>query len=1210
MQISRTYPDIPGKADNKANHIRLFVVVLLSAVIFGYMANMISVHAGGWGDPSSSIYGDDLGEEAFKNDADPNDQGSKPNWFVKIIGDLLAALGHGIFAMLSFCHANLDRLVFGRVMGGSTSNVAYYTFELQANNPYGAVGSLVYNIIRGVIYVLVAVMFGAKMAAAAWKRGRGASTIAAKEAVKSAAFVILALALMPNVLDLMLYLRDLLLYAIAKGVYGNSYFSGSASIITAFRDLVTEAENGESAGALILNTIMYDALGVLNVVYVFVYIGVALNMTVLFIMFPIAVLKSMYDRRTFGQWLSVMLACILVPVGDTALLAIPCYLGKNFASNFGGSSSLALGLVQIGCCMMLLQARNMVKQSIGVSTGLGEGSGIHMGMMAARSAINAGIKGFSKVKNGLKSAKEDDTNAKMAEANAQIDDREMAEHMAKERAGAISGDENPATGNVKDGRLQTEKTTGRDEDSTHTDIGTDSAETDADVPGSTASPTGFGEMSAVGRTSLEEDRGDINAVRAWDMASSIAKADMEKNADDMEAEKENEIDGETEYAAAVEECINSRNARTRELMDSMEDNPARLAQELGELESREQEAVRGREMLAAEHEESGKRLEEAENTAAGFEKERKEVEEKIADTYKKISSLENERESENAGEERKMEIESELSVCRKTKEKLEDERDGIEKNLQEAVQDIGMAREAYDTSRSKLDELTGITAQKEDVRRRYDNAMDTARDMQGALLERRGELVRANSMNEGRLSGYSEGERQGAWAAVRAEETLQSAKLEYDTAVRKGLPESVINERKEAYQTARRDYSEKKAAAPDTATNICRNMSRDNAELARVNSDLGQLSTVIQETDPSYGQMNAEQIQSQISQNRIRANGLQKNINHARSRMQLLDRGDVEGRSECINMISQCENAKLDLENQNIVLQGRLNAGRHAASGKGAAGTVSSNMKELDYSDKYMQERRAVASRYANLDNFENPEVSKFLTSKQKAEFYRKRAAVKRTRAVAGAVGAAAGAVTGAGTGMFLGTYGAEMLGEFGGMTGAALAGGAAEAVAGITSIYKYEAGNLPGNFRTGNSFAGSPQNMTDAQRNADISEICSELRDFSVNQVVTSPSAINSFTRRAEARLHDLAVEIEGRYPGDGQKQQEEFQKQMVPVAREELRSCVIREALSGRHTMINRGYLEKSEVYQDIEDGFMEEYFRVQSLNNINGYLQNGDE
>ena len=1057
--------------------------------------------------------------------------------------------------------------------------------------------------------MLVAVMFGAKMAAAAWKRGRGASTIAAKEAVKSAAFVILALALMPNVLDLMLYLRDLLLYAIAKGVYGNSYFSGSTSIITAFRDLVTEAENGESAGALILNTIMYDALGILNVVYVFVYIGVALNMTVLFIMFPVAVLKSMYDRRMFGQWLSVMLACILVPVGDTALLAIPCYMGKNFSSNFGGSSSLALGLVQIGCCMMLLQARNMVKQSIGVSTGIGEGSGIHMGMMAARSAINVGMKGFSKVKNGLKSAKEDDTNAKMAETNAQIDDREMAEHMAKKRADAISGDENPATGNVKDGRLQTEKTVGQGGDFVRTGIHTDDAVADSEFPGSTTSMARSGEMPSVG-SSLEEDRGNINAAGAWDMISSIAGADMEKNADDMEIKKENEIDGEKEYASAVEECINSRNARTRELMDSMEDNPAKLAQELGELESREQEAVRGREMLAAEHEENGKRLEEAENTAAGLEKEQKRIDEEIADTNKKISGLENERESENAGEERKMEIESELGICRKTKEKLEDERDSIEKNIQEAVQDLGTAREAYDTSRSKLDEITGITAQKEAVRRRYDNTMDTARDMQGALLERRGELVRANSMNEGRLSGYSEGERQGAWAAVRAEETLQSAKLDYDTAVKKGLPESVISEKREAYQTARRDYSEKKASAPDTATDICRHISRDNAELARVNSDLGQLSTVMQETDPCYGQMDAGQIQSQISQNKIRANGLQKNINNTRSRMQLLDRGDVEGRSECINMIAQCENAKLDLENQNIVLQSRLNAGKHAASGKEGAGAAYSNMKELDYSDKYMQERRAVASRYANLDNFENPEVSKFLTSKQKAEFYRKRAAVKRTRAVAGAVGAAAGAVTGAGMGMFLGTYGAEMLGEFGGMTGAALVGGAAEAVAGRTSIYKYEAGNLPGNFRTGNSFAGSPQNMTDAQRNADISEICSELKDFSVNQAVTSPNAINSFTRRAEARLHDLAVEIESRYPGDGQKQQEEFQKQMEPVAREELRSCVIREALSGRHTMINRGYLEKSEVYQDIEDGIMEEYFRVQSLNNINGYLQNGDE
>jgi len=36
-------------------------------------------------------------------------------------------------------------------------------------------------------------------------------------------------------------------------------------------------------------------------------------------------------------------------------------------------------------------------------------------------------------------------------------------------------------------------------------------------------------------------------------------------------------------------------------------------------------------------------------------------------------------------------------------------------------------------------------------------------------------------------------------------------------------------------------------------------------------------------------------------------------------------------------------------------------------------------------------------------------------------------------------------------------------------MTGAALTGGVAEAVAGKTAIYEYKAGNLPGNFRTGN---------------------------------------------------------------------------------------------------------------------------------------------
>ncbi len=71
--------------------------------------------------------------------------------------------------------------------------------------------------------------------------------------------------------------------------------------------------------------------------------------------------------------------------------------------------------------------------------------------------------------------------------------------------------------------------------------------------------------------------------------------------------------------------------------------------------------------------------------------------------------------------------------------------------------------------------------------------IESARNMQGALLERRGELVRENSMCEGRLSDCPEGERQNAWAAVRAEKALESAKMDYVAAVTKGLPESIVN---------------------------------------------------------------------------------------------------------------------------------------------------------------------------------------------------------------------------------------------------------------------------------------------------------------------------------------------------------------------------------------------------------------------------------
>ncbi len=47
-----------------------------------------------------------------------------------------------------------------------------------------------------------------------------------------------------------------------------------------------------------------------------------------------------------------------------------------------------------------------------------------------------------------------------------------------------------------------------------------------------------------------------------------------------------------------------------------------------------------------------------------------------------------------------------------------------------------------------------------------------------------------------------------------------------------------------------------------------------------------------------------------------------------------------------------------------------------------------------------------------------------------------------------------------------------------------------------------------------------------------------------------------------------------------------------------------------AGRHTMINRDTLRRARYTRISRTEYMEEYFRVQSLSNNNGYLQNGDE
>lgn len=1122
----------------------VFVLLLCAAY------EPVTVNAS-WVDHSGEIYqggGNALGE--FSIDVEETE--NEANWFEKILYGMLNGLSDGIFSMLKKCNASLDQLVFGRVMG--KSGTAYFGFELTSGNPYGVIGSIVYNIMRGAVYVFIAAVFGAKLAAAMWKHGRGASTIAAKDAVKTAFLVMLLLAFLPTFLDLAIYIRDILLYAVGNTLYSNSDIAGGGSIIEIFHDLASL--DGDSVS--FLNTLMYLGLVVLNLLFMFVYAGTALNLTILFAMFPIVVLKFSYDKNMLNQWVSLLIGCLFVPVGDAMLLAIPCYIGKlGSASSFGTGDDVALGFAQIVTCAMMLTARHMVKQAIGVHGVAGEGSAVGMAMMAARFAGGMIGKGARKLKSNIQDSKSDMQNAKREEALSEQEKTEQASREAKSHMAALAGQMGDFTsGNTSRGPITGEIYSGH---------GTE-------------------------KNSANE------------MAKSITAAKKEKNAQLEEQYKSQLEDNDAVGAMKTRAEIDANNAAIDEIRSSMKDNPAALREKVRSLQAEEESLMSESETIDSDMKKHMQDFNEAQKEVSDCQVQKETNMNDIKRIEEKMANLKALRGTEGMSSDDDIKTEMQMHECQEQIDSKTEQNAKLDSNINNAIARMDTANQAVNECREKLSGIADIGRQRAEAQQRYSDVMDTARDMQGVLFEQKARLVHENDAANKRLSRFTSSEIDKAAETAHAKKQMNEAKAEYIKASREGMPAETVEEKRKQYEGRKAEYNAVKSQAKPFAVHECEKIAANSEKLGKINSDLNQLGIMIEETAPSYGQESAQQIQQRISQNQMRANNIQKHINSVKHQMQLLNRGDVEGREKFSAEITRCENEKLDIQNENVVLKEKLNnANPSKHKGSAGAGTC---IESLNYADKYTQERAAIASRYANISNFENPDIMPYLTHQQKADFYRKRAHVRNIKTVAGAVGGITGMAVGGGAGMFTGTVGMMTTASFGAAAGSAINENVSGMIAGRERRYQYEAGSLPSNFRTGNSFKGSVQNMSDSQRNERVMLICEDLRNLSSNDALVNPKAIGAFTSDSERELRIFAAKLKEKYPGRRKLQQADFEEGMVDIARNCLKKHVRQEALAAGGEMLTPEYLDSSEVYKSIEDSFMDEYFASGVFSDVTRY------
>lgn len=390
------------------------------------------------GTQDSSIY-----ENAIDAGEEEQDISAKtPGRVEKYIAELIRNIASALIALLqNTIGATIDSIIYGRVGSGHPNMVNIYAFELRKGNPYGVTASVCYALLRGMMFVFLGVSFVFQLAKAAWS----GQTAKSREEIKSILPTLLikfcALMLMPYLLDVALYIRDVLLYGI-KEITGQMV-TGGATLSLSKSFLM----NAERTGTFV-DAAMYLGTVVLTIYFVFLYVAVAIDMLVCFVSFPFVCVFHSRKKDLISGWMSTVFSNLMTPVIDAVLLLIPLLTSLMLSDVIRG-----VAVIQLVMCMLIIPARVRLKALLGIQSNERNGFLGAMAVMTLTRALAARIKqGAGKIAEVVSDAGKSRMHGELAEI-----DREEEEALLSGDGGMREGQENAAENN---GELQAETESG------------------------------------------------------------------------------------------------------------------------------------------------------------------------------------------------------------------------------------------------------------------------------------------------------------------------------------------------------------------------------------------------------------------------------------------------------------------------------------------------------------------------------------------------------------------------------------------------------------------------------------------------------------------------------------------------------------------------------------------------------------------------------
>lgn len=532
------------------------------------------------GTQDKSIYSDSIDTEEEAEDIEAEKPGRVEKYFAELVRNTASSL---IGILQKNISASLDRIVYGRVGSGYPDRVNIYSFELRLGNPYGVTGAVTYSILRGIVFILLAVNFVFLLAKSCWT----GQTAKSREEIKTGLFLLVAkfsiLMLMPFLLDVVLYIRDILLYGI-KQVTGQM-IAGGATLSVSKAFLI----NAEKSGTFV-DALMYLGTVGLTIYFVFIYVAIAIDMLVCFVSFPIMCVFHSKKKDLIQNWMMTMLSDIITPVIDAVLLLIPLLTSMMLSDTIRGVS-----IIQLVMCVLIIPARNRIKALLGVQSNERNGILGAMALMTLGRAVMGGIRsGAGKIGDIYSDMQKSRTHKELADA-----DREEENDLLS----AYSG-----TGDTGRQRSEEQDIEGRD-GFNHEDIPEEPGEV---LEGQSREDSALGNLSDADGYSTEmgeepEGQEENGAISAYSKpVSSVGK----ENSDEESGQSEEELSGAEAGASSVHaeqvgkkdsqenasgNDISESEADTDENLEDDINNPAltksQVLRQLGEQADKKQEHI-------------------------------------------------------------------------------------------------------------------------------------------------------------------------------------------------------------------------------------------------------------------------------------------------------------------------------------------------------------------------------------------------------------------------------------------------------------------------------------------------------------------------------------------------------------------------------------------------------------------------------------------